>query len=131
MSLDPIADMFASLRNANAKYHERVDLPSSNVKQSIAKLLKDEGYISDFKILAERRAKIIRIFLKYMPDKTRVMRGLKRVSRPGLRVYRGSDELPKVNGGLGVSIVSTPKGILSDKQSRQQRMGGEIIGYVW
>jgi small subunit ribosomal protein S8 len=118
MSLDPIADMFASLRNANAKYHERVDLPSSNVKQSIAKLLKDEGYISDFKILAERRAKIIRIFLKYMPDKTRVMRGLKRVSRPGLRVYRGSDELPKVNG-------------LSDKQSRQQRMGGEIIGYVW
>jgi small subunit ribosomal protein S8 len=131
MSLDPIADMFASLRNANAKYHERVDLPSSNVKQSIAKLLKDEGYIADFKILAERRAKIIRIFLKYMPDKTRVMRGLKRVSRPGLRVYRGSDELPKVNGGLGVSIVSTPKGILSDKQSRQQRMGGEIIGYVW
>lgn len=131
MSLDPIADMFASLRNANAKYHERVDLPSSNVKQAIAKLLKDEGYISDFKVLAERRAKIIRIFLKYMPDKTRVMRGIKRVSRPGLRVYRGSEELPKVNGGLGVSIISTPKGLFSDKQSRQQKIGGEVIGYVW
>jgi small subunit ribosomal protein S8 len=131
MSTDPIADMFASLSNANAKYHERVDLPSSNVKKEIARLLKDEGYITDYKILAERRSKIIRVFLKYMPDKTRVMRGIKRVSRPGLRVYRGSEELPKVNGGLGVSIISTPKGILSDRQSRQQKMGGEVVGYVW
>jgi small subunit ribosomal protein S8 len=131
MSFDPIGDMFSALWNANHKYLERVDLPCSKVKKEIARVLKDEGYIVDFKILADRRQKVLRVFLKYMPDKTRVVSGVKRVSRPGLRVYRGSDKLPKVNGGLGISIVSTPKGIMTDKQSRVQKMGGEILAYVW
>lgn len=131
MSSDPIGDMFAMLWNANCKYHERVDLPSSRVKKEIARLLKDAGYISDYKFLPERRQKILRIFLKYTPDKTRVLRGIKRISRPGLRVYRGCESLPRVNGGLGISIVSTPRGILSDKQSKKQRLGGEVLGYVW
>lgn len=131
MSTDPIGDMFAMLWNANAKYHERVDLPSSRVKKEIARLLKDEGYISDYKFLAERRSKILRLFLKYMPDKTRVIQGVKRISRPGLRIYRGYEELPKVNGGLGISIISTPKGLMTDKQSRAQKLGGEVLGYVW
>lgn len=131
MSFDPIGDMFAMLSNANHKFKERVDLPASGVKKEIARLLKDEGYIADYKLLADRRQKILRLFLKYMPDKTRVIRGIKRVSRPGLRIYRGSEDLPRVEGGLGVSIVSTSKGVMTDKQSRKAGVGGEVLGYVW
>ncbi len=131
MSFDPIGDMFAMLSNANHKFKERVDLPASGVKKEIARLLKDEGYIADYKLLADRRQKILRLFLKYTPDKTRVIRGIKRVSRPGLRIYRGSEDLPRVEGGLGVSIVSTSKGVMTDKQSRKAGVGGEVLGYVW
>ncbi|HRY29522.1 MAG TPA: 30S ribosomal protein S8 [Elusimicrobiota bacterium] len=131
MTTDPIGDMFTRLRNANSARHERVDMPSSNLKKDIAHLLKEEGYIADYKILTERRQKILRVFFKYMPDKSRVMQGVRRVSRPGLRIYRGCDDLPRVSGGLGMAIISTSKGLLSDKQSRQQKLGGEVLGYIW
>lgn len=131
MSADPIGDMIATIWNANHKYHERVDIPSSRVKQEVARVLKEEGFISDYKFLNDRKQGLLRIFLKYMPDKTRVLQGIKRVSRPGLRIYRGWQQLPKVKGGLGVSIVSTSKGLMSDRSSRQQKMGGEVIAQVW
>jgi small subunit ribosomal protein S8 len=131
MSTDPIGDMLATIWNANHKYKERVDIPASRVKREIARVLKEEGYISDFKILPDRKQGVLRISLKYMPDKTRVLTGIRRVSRPGLRIYRGASELPKVKGGLGISIVSTSKGLMSDKKSRRQKAGGEVLAQVW
>ncbi len=131
MSSDPIGDMLAMLWNANHKYHERIDLPASKLRQEVARVLKDEGYVSDYKVLPNRKQNTLRVFLKYMPDKTRVLTGLKRVSRPGLRIYRGWTEIRKVKGGLGISIVSTSKGLMSDKQSRKQKMGGEILAQIW
>jgi len=131
MTTDPIGDMLAMINNANHKMKERVDLPASHVKKEIAHVLKEEGYIADYKVLPDRKQGVLRIFMKYQPNKARVIEGLRRVSRPGLRVYRGCDELPKVRGGLGMSIVSTSKGLMTDHRSRKQKLGGELIAQVW
>lgn len=131
MSNDPISDMFAMINNANHKFLERVDLPASSAKKDIAHLLREEGYIADYKVLPDRKQGVLRLFMKYRPNKERVIQGLKRVSRPGLRVYRAYEDLGKVRGGLGMSIVSTPKGLMTDRQSRKQKLGGEVIATIW
>ena len=131
MSQDPIADMFCQISNANHKFLERVDMPASKVKKEIAHLLKEEGYISDYKFLPDRKQGTLRVTLKYLPNKGRAILGIKRVSRPGLRVYRGSEQLPKVRGGLGMTLVSTPKGLLSDQKARKTNLGGEVIEQIW
>jgi len=131
MTSDPISDMLAAITNANHKLKERVDLPASALKKEVAQVLKDEGYIVDYKVLPDRKQGVLRLFLKYLPNKTRVLQGVKRVSRPGLRVYRGYEELPKLRGGLGMSIVSTSKGLMTDRRSRREKLGGEVIAQVW
>ncbi|MBK8574398.1 MAG: 30S ribosomal protein S8 [Elusimicrobia bacterium] len=131
MSQDPISDMFAMINNANHKFMERVDLPSSSAKKDIAHLLREEGYIADYKVLPDRKQGVLRLFLKYQPNKVRVIQGVRRVSRPGLRVYKGFEELGKVRGGLGMTIVSTSKGLMTDHQSRKRKLGGEVIAKVW
>jgi small subunit ribosomal protein S8 len=131
MSQDPIADMLAQINNANHKFMERVDLPASKIKKDIAHILKEEGYIADYKVLPDRKQGMLRVFLKYLPNKGRVIQGVKRVSRPGLRVYRGSEELPKVRGGLGMTIVSTSQGLMADHKARRSNAGGEVIALVW
>ena len=119
------------LRNANAKFLERVEMPASKVKKEIARLLKEEGYVSDYKLLPDRKQGSLRVFLRYQPNRTHVLQGIKRVSRPGLRSYRGAEDLPKIRGGLGTVIVSTPKGLMTDAKARQEKLGGEILGFVW
>jgi small subunit ribosomal protein S8 len=131
MSQDPISDMFAVINNANHKFMERVDLPASNAKKDIAQLLKDQGYIADFKVLPDRKQGVLRLFMKYQPNKVRVIQGVRRVSRPGLRIYKGFEELGKIRGGLGMSIVSTSKGLMTDHQSRKRKLGGEVIAKIW
>lgn len=131
MSNDPISDMFAMINNANHKFMERVDLPASSAKKDIAQLLKDQGYIADFKVLPDRKQGVLRLFMKYQPNKVRVIQGVRRVSRPGLRVYKGFEELGKIRGGLGMSIVSTSKGLMTDHQSRKRKLGGEVIAKIW
>ncbi|MCL2485890.1 MAG: 30S ribosomal protein S8 [Endomicrobia bacterium] len=131
MITDPISDMFARIRNANAKLHEKVDVPSSKLKVEIAKILKDEGYISNFKNIEDYKQGVLRVYLKYTPEGKVVLQGIKRVSKSSLRIYRGYDEMPKTVGGLGVTIVSTPKGLMTDRQARKDKIGGEVIGYVW
>ncbi len=131
MTSDPISDMLAAITNANHKLKERVDLPASDLKKEVAQVLKDEGYIVDYKVLPDRKQGVLRLFLKYLPNKTRVLQGVKRVSRPGLRVYRGYEELPKLRGGLGMSIVSTSKGLMTDRRSRKEKLGGEVLAQVW
>ncbi|MGQ0644482.1 MAG: 30S ribosomal protein S8 [Elusimicrobiota bacterium] len=131
MSSDPIGDMLAMLWNANHKFRERVDLPASRLRQEVARVLKEEGYITDYKVLPDRKQGTLRVTMRYTPEKARVIQGVKRVSKPGLRKYSGYSELPKVLGGLGISIVSTSKGVMSDKQSRRRKLGGEILARVW
>jgi small subunit ribosomal protein S8 len=129
---DPIADMLTRIRNANTAKHDTVDVPASKIKLSIANILLDEGYIKSYDVIDEGVAKNIRITLKYGADKNeRVIAGLKRISRPGLRVYASAAEMPKVLGGLGIAIVSTNKGILTDKQAREANVGGEVLAYIW
>ncbi|WP_077616031.1 30S ribosomal protein S8 [Caenibacillus caldisaponilyticus] len=128
---DPIADMLTRIRNANNVRHESLEVPGSRVKREIAEILKREGFIKDYEYIEDNKQGIIRIFLKYGPNKERVITGLKRISKPGLRVYAKADELPRVLGGLGIAIVSTSKGILTDKEARAQKVGGEVIAYVW
>lgn len=128
---DPIADMLTRIRNANMAKQEKVDIPSSNLKLELARVLKEEGYIKNFKLLKDRKQGIVRVYLKYSPDELRVINGLKRVSSPGNRVYVGADEIPRVMGGLGVAIISTSKGVMADKQSRKMNMGGEVLCYIW
>lgn len=128
---DPVADMLARIRNANVARHERVDIPTSRVKLEVAKLLKDEGFIKDFEAVAEKPRDLIRITLKYGTDRTRVINGLQRISRPGLRIYSPKGEIPKCMGGLGLVIMSTPKGIISGKQARRLGCGGEVMAFVW
>lgn len=128
---DPIADFLTRIRNANTVYHDKVEAPASNVKKAIAELLKQEGYIKDYETVEDGKQGIIRMYLKYGTNKQRVITGLKRISKPGLRVYAKKDQIPKVLGGLGIAIVSTSKGIMTDKQARQAALGGEIICYVW
>jgi small subunit ribosomal protein S8 len=129
---DPIADMLTRIRNANAAKHDTVDVPSSKMKLAIANILVDEGYIAKYELVDEGAFQTIRITLKYGADKNeKVISGLKRISKPGLRVYAGAEELPKVLGGLGIAIVSTNKGVMTDKEARKQNIGGEVLAYVW
>ena len=127
---DPIADMLTRIRNANQNRSASCEIPTSKVKLEIAKILKDEGFIEDYKIEGETANKIMTLTLKYK-NKERVITGLKRISKPGLRVYAGADELPTVLNGLGIAIISTSKGIMTDKEARANSLGGEVIAYVW
>ena len=128
---DPVADMLTRIRNANSAKHESVDVPASNLKKAIAQILLDEGYIKSFQVIEDGTQGVIRIALKYLPGKEKVISGLRRVSKPGLRVYAGADELPKVLRGLGIAIVSTSKGVMTDKKARQAHVGGEVLAFVW
>ena len=129
---DPIADMLTRIRNANTAKHDTVDVPSSKMKLSIAQILLDEGYIKKFDIVEDGNFKTIRITLKYGADKNdKIITGIKRISKPGLRVYAGKDELPRVLGGLGIAIISTNQGVITDKEARKLNVGGEVLAYVW
>lgn len=128
---DPIADMLTRIRNANLVRHESVEMPASTVKKQIAEILKREGFIRDAEYVEDNKQGLIRIFLKYGPSNERVITGLKRISKPGLRVYTKSNEVPRVLGGLGIAIISTSKGIITDKEARQGKSGGEVLCYVW
>ena len=128
---DPIADMLTRIRNAGTAKHETVDVPASKMKVAIAQILLDEGYIKSFQLIDDGTQRIIRITLKYLANKERAIQGLKRVSKPGLRIYAGADELPQVLKGLGIAIISTSKGIMTDKQARKLHVGGEVLAFVW
>ena len=128
---DPVADMLTRIRNANNAKHDTVDVPASNMKKSIAQILLDEGYIKNFQVVEDGTQGVIHISLKYNAGKEKVITGLRRVSKPGLRVYAGADELPKVLRGLGIAIVSTSKGVMTDKAARAQHVGGEVLAFVW
>ena len=128
---DPVADMLTRIRNANTAKHESVDVPASNLKKAIAKILLDEGYIKSYEIVEDGTQGIIRIQLKYLAGKEKVISGLRRVSKPGLRVYAGADELPRVLKGLGIAIISTSKGVMTDKATRANHVGGEVLAFVW
>lgn len=128
---DPIADMLTRIRNANQALLEKVDIPSSRLKVEIAKTLKAEGFIRAFKLIDDNKQGVLRVYLKFGPGNERVILGLRRVSRPGLRVYRKSRQIPSVISGVGVSIVSTPRGLMSGKQARERSLGGEVLFYVW
>ena len=129
---DPIADMLTRIRNANKAKHDTVDIPASNMKKAIAQILLDEGYIKNFQTINDGTQGVIRITLKYVqPGKEKVITGLKRVSKPGLRVYAGAEELPRVLRGLGIAIVSTSKGVMTDKKAREAHVGGEVLAFVW
>ena len=131
MLTDPIADMLTRIRNANSARHDTVDVPASNMKKSIAQILLDEGYIKAFQVVEDGTQGVIRITLKYNAGKEKVISGLRRVSKPGLRVYVGADELPRVLRGLGIAIVSTSKGVMTDKAARAAHVGGEVLAFVW
>ena len=128
---DPVADMLTRIRNANSAKHETVDVPASNLKKAIAQILLDEGYIKSFNVVDNGNQGMIHITLKYLAKKQAVISGLKRVSKPGLRIYAGADELPKVLKGLGIAIVSTSKGVMTDKKARENHIGGEVLAFVW
>ncbi|NLJ58768.1 MAG: 30S ribosomal protein S8 [Tissierellia bacterium] len=128
---DPIADMLTRIRNANHAKHEFVDIPASKIKREIANILLEEGYVKGFDVIDDGKQGIIRVELKYQQNKERVITGIKRISKPGLRVYVGKEETPRVLGGLGIAILSTSQGIVTDKKARKQGVGGEVICYVW
>ena len=128
---DPIADMLTRIRNANNAKHDTVDVPASNMKKAIAQILLDEGYIKSFQLIDDGTQGVIRITLKYGPGKEKIISGLRRVSKPGLRVYAGASEMPKVLRGLGIAIVSTSKGVMTDKAARAAHVGGEVLAFVW
>ncbi|HZX21618.1 MAG: 30S ribosomal protein S8 [Natronincolaceae bacterium] len=128
---DPIADMLTRIRNANMAKHEAVDIPASNSKKEIANILLEEGFIRGFDIIEDGKQGIIRMQLKYGRNKEKVITGIKKISKPGLRVYAKKDEVPKVLGGLGIAIISTSKGIITDKIARNEGVGGEVIAYIW
>ena len=128
---DTIADMLTRIRNANSAKHESVDIPASNVKKAIAQILLDEGYINGFQVIEDGKQGIIHVTLKYGPNKSQVLTGLRRVSKPGLRIYTNVEDMPKVMKGLGIAILSTSKGIMTDKQARNANVGGEVLAFVW
>ena len=128
---DPIADMLTRIRNANSARHETVDIPASNMKKAIAEILFEEGYVKRYEVTSDERQGNIRIWLKYGESKKQVIVGLKRVSKPGLRVYVNREELPRVLKGLGIAIISTSKGIMTDKKARRENVGGEVLAFVW
>ncbi|MBL7574492.1 small subunit ribosomal protein S8 [Peptoniphilus asaccharolyticus DSM 20463] len=131
MMTDPIADMLTRIRNGNSARHKSVDIPASNIKKEISNILLKEGYIKNFEVIDDDKQGVIRIDLKYGENNEKVISGIKRISKPGLRVYVGSQDVPKVLGGLGIAIISTSKGMLTDKEARQNNVGGEVICYVW
>ena len=132
MNSDPIADMLTRIRNANTAKHDTVDIPSSKMKLAIADILVDEGYIKKYDLVDEGNFKTIRVTLKYGADKNdKIISGIKRISKPGLRVYAGKEDLPKVLGGLGIAIISTNHGVITDKKARELQVGGEVLAYVW
>ncbi|MCM3741033.1 30S ribosomal protein S8 [Oceanobacillus luteolus] len=128
---DPIADMLTRIRNANTVKHEKLELPASKMKREIADILKREGFVKDYEYIEDNKQGVLRIFLKYGKNEEKVITGIKRISKPGLRVYAKADEVPRVLNGLGIAIVSTSKGVLSDKEARSQQVGGEVLAYVW
>ena len=128
---DTIADMLTRIRNANSAKHDTVDIPASNMKKAIAQILVDEGYIKNYKIIEDGKQGVIRVTLKYGEGKSQVITGLRRVSKPGLRIYSNVEEMPKVMKGLGVAIVSTSKGIMTDREARKQNVGGEVLAFIW
>ncbi|AIF68316.1 MULTISPECIES: 30S ribosomal protein S8 [Bacillaceae] len=128
---DPIADMLTRIRNANTVRHEKLELPASKLKKDVADILKREGFIRDYEFVEDDKQGVLRIFLKYGKNDERVITGIKRISKPGLRVYAKSTEIPRVLNGLGIAVVSTSKGVLSDKEAREQAVGGEVLAYVW
>ena len=127
---DPVADMLTRIRNANNAKHETVDVPASNLKKAIADILVEEGYVKSYQLVEDGKQGVLRITLKYQ-GKQKVIQGIRRVSKPGLRIYSGCDDMPKVMNGLGIAIVSTSKGIMTDKQARKEHIGGEILAFVW
>ena len=128
---DPVADMLTRIRNANSAKHETVDVPASNLKKAIAQILLDEGYIKAFNLVENGNQGIIHITLKYLAKKEQVITGLRRISKPGLRIYAGADEIPYVLKGLGIAIISTSKGVMTDKKARELHIGGEVLAFVW
>jgi small subunit ribosomal protein S8 len=128
---DPIADMLTRIRNANTAFLEQVDIPASRLKEQIAKVLKKEGFIKDYQMINAEVQGVLRVFMRYGADKEKVITGLKRISKPGLRVYVGKDEIPRIFGGLGTVILTTPKGVMTGKQARKKGLGGEVLAYVW
>ena len=128
---DPVADFLTRIRNGNMVMHETVEIPSSRIKVSIAEIMKEEGYIRDFEYIHDGKQGIIRVYLKYGPNKEKVITGIKRISKPGLRVYVKKDQIPKVLGGLGTAVISTSKGLMTDKSARKTGLGGEVVCYIW
>ena len=128
---DPIADMLTRIRNANTVGHETVEIPASKIKRSIAEILLEEGYINGFEVIEDNKQGIIKVQMKYGANKERVITGIKKISKPGLKVYAKANEVPKVLGGLGIAIVSTSKGVISDKKARELNVGGEVLAFVW
>jgi small subunit ribosomal protein S8 len=128
---DPIADMLTRVRNANKAHHEQVDVPASRIKEQLAKVLKKEGFIKDYQVINTGVQGVIRMFLKYGPEREKVITGIKRISKPGLRVYVGKHEVPRIFGGLGTVILTTPKGVMTGKQAKKKGVGGEVLAYIW
>lgn len=128
---DPIADMLTRIRNANSAKHDTVDIPASNMKKAIAQILVDEGYIKNYKVIEDDKQGTIRVTLKYGEGKAQVITGLRRVSKPGLRIYSNVEDMPKVMKGLGVAIISTSKGVMTDREARKQNVGGEVLAFIW
>lgn len=128
---DTVADMLTRIRNASSAKHDTVDIPGSKLKSAVAQILLDEGYIKGFQIISDNKQGIIRITLKYGQNKTQIIKGLRRVSKPGLRIYTSCEDMPKVMKGLGIAILSTSQGIMTDKQARQKNVGGEVLAFVW
>lgn len=131
MTHDPVADMLTRLRNAGMARHEKVELPASRLKEKVLLVLKEEGYIRDFEVTSEKPVPKIKVYLKYGPGRTRAIKGIRQISKPGLRVYAQKHEVPRVLGGLGIAVVSTSKGIMTDRSARELGLGGEVICYVW
>ncbi|NLV17823.1 MAG: 30S ribosomal protein S8 [Syntrophomonadaceae bacterium] len=131
VTTDPIADFLTRVRNANMVSHPAVEIPGSKMKLAIATILKEEGYIKDFEFIADDRQGIIRVYLKYGPNKEKVITGIKRISKPGLRVYVNKDDVPKVLGGFGTAVISTSQGLVTDKKARKLGIGGEVVCYIW
>jgi small subunit ribosomal protein S8 len=131
MVTDPVADLLARIRNGSLAEHEKVDIPASKLKVRLAEILKEEGFIKNFRLIEDKRQGVLRVYLKYGPGQERVISGLRRVSKPGKRLYVGADRIPSVLGGMGVAILSTPRGVLTDRESRKAKVGGEVLCYVW
>ena len=131
MVTDPVADMLTRIRNGRRAEHEKVDIPSSKLRVRLAEILKEEGFIKNFRLIEDKRQGVLRVYLKYGPGQERVISGLRRVSKPGKRLYVGADRIPSVLGGMGVAILSTSQGVLTDRESRKAKVGGEVLCYVW